>query len=129
MVSTRQDENKMKGLVAMKTRIINLEEGRPECETAIRNLRLQISTLRRVGVDCIKVIHGYGSTGVGGVIRDGSRDCLRELLADGKIKHFCPGESFGPFETAGRKAIELKPQMRSDRDWARNNDGITIVIL
>jgi len=113
----------------MATRIINLEEGRPSSEKAVMRLRLELATLRRVGIDCIKVIHGYGSTGVGGVIRSDARDCMRELLSQGKIKHFCPGEAFGPFETSGRKAIELKPQMRNDRDWAKNNEGITIVII
>lgn len=113
----------------MATRIINLEEGRPNSEKAIIRLRLELATLRRVGTDCVKVIHGYGSTGTGGVIRSDARDYMRELLSEGKIRHFCPGEAFGPFEMSGRKTIELKPQMRSDRDWARNNEGITIVIL
>jgi len=109
--------------------IVNLEEGRPTCQKALMRLSLQISTLKRVGVDCVKVIHGYGSSGKGGAIRDGSRDHLRKLLSEGKIKHFCAGEHFGPFEEAGRKSIELKPQLRTDPDWARNNDGITMVIL
>ena len=109
--------------------IINLEEGKPSSEKALMRLRLQISTLKRVGVDCVKVIHGYGSSGKGGVIRIKSRDYLRKMLCEGKIKHFCPGESFGPFEEAGRKTVELKPQLHSDPDWARNNDGITIVLL
>ncbi len=113
----------------MGTRIINLEEGRPSSEKAVMRLRLELATLRRVGIDCVKVVHGYGSTGVGGVIRADARDYLRELLSEGKIKHFCPGEAFGPFETPGRKTIELKPQMRNDRDWARNNEGITIIII
>lgn len=113
----------------MATRIINLEEGKPTCERAVMRLRLQLATLRRVGTDCVKVVHGYGSTGTGGAIRTEARDYLRELLVEGKIKHFCPGESFGPFETSGRKTIELKPQLRNDRDWARNNEGITIIIL
>ncbi|MHB1484376.1 MAG: Smr/MutS family protein [Saccharofermentanales bacterium] len=113
----------------MATRIINLEEGRPSSEKAVMRLRLELATLRRVGIDCVKVVHGYGSTGTGGVIRSDARDYLRELLADGKIRHFCPGEEFGPFETSGRKTILLKPLMRNDRDWARNNEGITIVIV
>ena len=113
----------------MATRIINLEEGRPTSEKAVMRLRLELATLRRVGIDCVKVVHGYGSTGVGGVIRSDARDYMRELLSEGKIRHFCPGEAFGPFETSGRKAIELKPQMRNDRDWARNNEGITIIIM
>lgn len=111
------------------TTIVNLEEGKPTSDKALMRLRLQISTLKRVGVDCVKVIHGYGSSGKGGVIRDKSRDYLRKMLSQGKIKHFCPGECFGPFEEEGRKTVELKPQLRSDTDWAKNNDGITIVLL
>jgi hypothetical protein len=113
----------------MSMQVINLEKGMPKSDEAVMKLKLELMTLRRIGVDSVKIVHGYGSTGKGGKIRLNARKYLRNLQNEGKIKFFCPGELFGPFETDGRKAIELEPALRNDSDWARSNDGITIVIL
>ncbi len=113
----------------MKIQTVNLEQGMPSGDAAVARLKLELVTLRRMGIDCVKVVHGYGSTGKGGVLRHRTRECLRNLQAQGRVKYFCPGESFGPFENDGRKAIELNPGLRRDQDWARSNHGITIVIL
>jgi len=92
-------------------------------------LKLELATLRRVGVQTVKIIHGYGSTGDGGAIRIAARNFLCEQLEANRIKAFCPGENFGPFESSGRKMIALAPSLRQDPDWGRQNDGITIVIM
>ena len=113
----------------MAASIINLENGMPRTEAAMMRLKLELATLRRCGVNAVKIIHGYGSTGTGGAIRTATRNYLRELLSEGRIRAYCPGEQFGPFETSGRKAIQLMPAFRQDPDWGRQNDGITIVII
>lgn len=92
-------------------------------------LKLEISTLRRIGIKTVKIIHGYGSSGSGGAIRQAAHRYLSSQQNDGKIKAFCPGENFGPFEASGRNIIEMVPELRQDPDWARQNDGITIVVL
>jgi DNA-nicking Smr family endonuclease len=57
----------------MATTLINLEHGRPKVESAMMKLRLELATLRRIGVRTVKIIHGYGSTGNGGAIRQTTR--------------------------------------------------------
>jgi len=94
-------------LMSMQT--VNLEKGMPDSEAALNRLKLELMTLRRMGIDCVKVIHGYGSTGKGGAIKLKTRKYLRSLKSDGKIEYFCPGELFGPFEPDGRKIVELRP--------------------
>lgn len=118
-----------KGAVTLAATLINIEQGRPTVETAIMKLRLELATLRRVGVKTIKIIHGYGSSGEGGAIRLAARKFLHEQLEANKIKAFCPGENFGPFENSGRKMVTMAPSLRQDPDWGRQNDGITVVIL
>jgi hypothetical protein len=113
----------------MATMLINLENGHPKVEAALTRLRLELATLRRIGVHTVKIIHGYGSSGVGGSIRQATRQLLCAQLNEGKIKAFCPGEHFGPFENAGRSMVSLAPVLRQDADWGRQNDGVTIVIL
>jgi len=113
----------------MAASIINIEEGHPPVEGAIRKLRLELGTLRRIGINQVKVIHGYGSSGVGGAIKAATHECLRTMKNEGRIREFCPGELFGPFEPTGRAVISACSDFRKDPDWARQNDGITIVIL
>ncbi len=113
----------------MAASIINLEEGMPRTEAALMRLKLELATLRRCGVKSVKIIHGYGSNGTGGAIRTAARNYLREQLQETRIRAYCPGEHFGPFETTGRKIIQLMPAFRQDPDWGRQNDGITVVVL
>ncbi len=113
----------------MAASIINIEEGMPQVEAAMKKLRFEINTMRRIGIRQVKVIHGYGSSGQGGVLKVATHDCLRTMLDEGRIKAYCPGEFFGPFERSGRSLIEMCPAFRTDPDWSRANDGVTIVIL
>ncbi len=113
----------------MAARLINLEQGHPKVDTAMMRLRLEMATLRRVGVKTVKVIHGYGSSGTGGAIKQATHRYLNEQMRSKKIRAFCPGESFGPFENRGRQLIELAPDFRQDPDWGRQNDGVTVVVL
>ena len=109
--------------------VLNLEEGMPKAEAAVFKLKLQLATLRRTGIKSVKVIHGYGSSGTGGSIRTAVRHYLRTAQRENRIRDFCPGEYFSPFEKSGRTMIDLDPSLRNDADWGRQNDGITIVIL
>jgi hypothetical protein len=113
----------------MASSIINLEHGLPTVDAALMRLRLELSTLRRTGVTTIKIIHGYGSSGIGGAIRTATRQFLSEQLKEGKIKSYCAGEVFGPFEATGRNIVHLAPALRKDNDWGNQNDGVTLVIL
>lgn len=113
----------------MATQIINLEENYPTVDEAMNRLRLEISTLRRIGVKSVKVIHGYGSTGVGGAIRSASRLYLKQMQMNKRVSAICIGEHFGPFEKDGRDILTLDKSFRSDPDWARKNDGITLVVF
>lgn len=113
----------------MPATLINIEHGRPKVDMAVMKLKLELSTLRRVGIRTVKVIHGYGSTGTGGAIRQAARQYLSDQQKAGLIKAYCAGENFGPFESSGRKMVELDTGLRQDPDWGRQNDGITIVLL
>lgn len=113
----------------MAASLINLEQGLPKVESAMIRLRLELATLRRAGIQTIKVIHGYGSNGSGGAIRSATLQFLSEQLKQGRIQAYCPGESFGPFEASGRTIVHLAPSFRKDPDWGRQNDGITVVVL
>lgn len=109
--------------------IINLESGLPTGDQAMSRLNNQIYLARATRGVAAKVVHGYGSSGKGGVIKAATQRQLRVYKQRGVIKDFCPGEKFGPFSEDGRRIVAKFPQLRQDRDWARNNDGITIILF
>ena len=69
------------------------------------------------------------STGKGGAIRTAVRRDLEERRRQGQIRLFVPGDEFSPFYEDARQAVYLFPELAKDRDYARTNQGITIVVL
>lgn len=110
-------------------RTINLEAGMPTSIDAMNTLNNRIYAERASGASCVKIIHGYGSTGKGGVIRKDCRMKLTEYRRRGVIKGMIFGEKLGPFDEEGRRAAASHPELRSDIDWGRDNPGITIVFF
>ena len=110
-------------------RTINLEAGMPTSLDAMNTLNNRIYAERASGAACVKIIHGYGSSGRGGAIRKACRQKLLEYRRRGMIKSFVFGEKFGPFAEEGRSAAATHPEIRSDIDWGRENPGVTIVFF
>ena len=110
-------------------RTINLEAGMPTSDQAMITLNNRIYAERASGARCVKIIHGYGSTGRGGAIRKACRQKLLEYRRRGVIKNQCYGEKLGPFSEEGRKFAEICPEIRGDIDWGRENPGVTVVLF
>ena len=108
---------------------VNIKDGMPAADIALNRLE---AALRSYGknLKLIKIVHGYGSTGVGGKIRTTVRQRLSAKKAAGSIKDFIPGEAFSMFDSTTQKALALyHKELTGDRDYNRSNEGITVVIL
>ena len=110
-------------------RVINLEEGFPTRDQACQKLEAALARARKDGVAVLKVIHGYGSTGVGGVLRFGIRSFLRQQKEKGEIAAFVNGESWSSFEVRSKMLLAKAPELVLDSDLGRANKGITLVLL
>jgi len=77
----------------------------------------------------LKVIHGYGSTGKGGALKDALRKSLRYRKREGLVQQYIYGERWGPFDKAFRELIEAYPELAKDKDFGSENPGITIIKL
>ena len=108
---------------------VNIEEGMPLKDQAIKRLTFYVNSKKNAGYAALKVIHGFGSSGSGGVIRVAARDYLASLQRRGVIKSFIRGEDFSIFDAQTRGAFDLCPELRQDRDLERHNNGVTIVLL
>jgi hypothetical protein len=105
----------------------NLEAGLPSADQALEKLERTLRKARSCGTKVIRLIHGYGSTGWGGKIRDAVRRELGRMLARGEVSLVINGENYSPTTNAGRDLIsrfkELKTTERSDS----SNPGLTII--
>ncbi len=113
----------------MKYKVINIEAGLPTVETGQKKLYLEIVTAKRQGVKVLKVIHGYGSTGVGGSLKKGIMQYLTAKKKERFIKEFVPGENWDIFNAEARSILEQYADLRKDIDLGRGNPGITIVLI
>jgi len=110
-------------------RSVNLEAGRPRVSEARRRLLAAIDAARKSRVRVLKVIHGWGSSGEGGVLGPAIRRSLRLRVKEGRAAAVVPGERFSSDTAEGRELLRRHPSLHSDRDFNRANPGITIVEL
>ena len=114
---------------AVSCRVINLEEGRPTVNVGLLRLDHALSEARADRVPLLKLIHGYGSSGVGGELREQVWKALDLLLRNGRIVAYIPGEDFRESNDASWKLVKRDKAIRNDHDFGRGNRGITIVVL
>ena len=117
------------GRVAVLSKIINLEEGMPTVTEALLRLERGLSLARQERAGLVKLIHGYGSTGVGGRLREEVQMELMRLARNGRIRGYIPGEEFRASNAESWALVQSHRPLRDDHDFNRGNRGITLVLL
>jgi hypothetical protein len=112
-----------------RVRVLNLEEGFPTRDQAYQKLDAALARARKDGIAVLKVIHGYGSTGAGGVLRFAVRGFLRQRKDKGEIAAFVNGEGWSSFDERSKLIFAKAPELVMDSDVGRGNKGITLVLL
>ena len=110
-------------------RTYNVEAGLPILDEARRRVIAEIKEAKRAGVKVLKVIHGYGSSGRGGVLGIGLRKSFGLRKKEGVIKDFFVGENFSIFNPTVLALLEAVPELRGDPDLNATNEGVTILWL
>ena len=112
--SEQQDHLLPKSPFLQKT--VNLERGRPSAETALRRLTLEIGTAKREGIRLLTLIHGYGSSGKGGVIREECRKSLDYMRLRKEICDYIPGEEYSSKAGPAKALVRRYPQLSQDKN-------------
>jgi hypothetical protein len=112
---------------AIKT--INLKADMPSVQDALGRLQREIAPPRMQKQAFLKIVHGYGSSGVGGDIRIAVQKRLREMLEAGEIRGCIFGEDWSKSCDQVWRLLQAKPELKDDPDLGRGNRGITIVIF
>ncbi|MEN6411365.1 MAG: Smr/MutS family protein [Veillonellales bacterium] len=112
-----------------KIRIINIEQGMPTVPQAQQTLLVELRRAKAERVIAVKIIHGYGSSGVGGKLKNAIRKSLALRQKEGKLASFVAGENWSVFDEQARIVLEHCPELRRDSDLENGNPGITVAVL
>jgi len=110
-------------------KIVNLKADKPSVEQARSRLRSEISLARQQRHTVIKVIHGWGSHGVGGDLRIALQATLATMAEAGEIAAYIAGEDWRISNELSWKLLQTHPALKQDSDLGKGNKGISIVTL
>lgn len=113
----------------MVVKTVNLEEGMPTIEEARARLRSEIAAAQSGGFKFLKLIHGYGSHGIGGDLRYALQATLRQMAASGEIRDCIYGENWRRGDQRSWELLKRIPELKNDPDLGKGNRGITLVLL
>jgi len=108
---------------------LNLKDGLPGVEQARTRLRAEIEKAQASGLKLLKIIHGYGSHGIGGELRIALQSSLRQMAHSGEISDCIYGENWRKGDERSWNLLKRMPQLKDDPDLGRGNRGITLVLL
>lgn len=114
-----------------KTRVVEykLKENMPLVSEAISALEAKIKSSRSKGVYVIKVIHGYGSSGKGGAIKEAVLSRLFTMREQGLIKNYQTGEEYFQFAGGRNYLLRKYPELKETWNADRGNKGMTLIEL
>src|ERR1700730_17566667 len=107
-------------------KIIDLEAGMPKVEQARLRMQHELQTARKQGYIAVKLIHGYGSSGVGGALRI---ELQKELARLTSIKCFIAGENWRVSDEQTWELLKRYPEWKQDSDLGKGKKGIRIVLF
>lgn len=117
------------GTSAPRIVTINLKADLPVVAEALRRLGVQLEAARSRGANLVRVIHGYGSGGSGGKIKEAARRRLRRLASEGRIRRMIAGEDYSKSGREGRSLLKAYPPLKNSLRTDTRNRGITFVEL
>jgi hypothetical protein len=115
--------------MAVAVRTIDLEAGMPTAEEAMRRLDSKLSLAIAQNVRVVRIIHGYGSSGRGGKIRDACRRALASMVSKNRVTGMIRGEDHSAASLASKDLIRRIPDLKSSTRTDADNPGITLVEL
>jgi len=115
--------------MAAVVRTIDLEAGMPTVEEALRRLDGKLSLAIVQNVRVLRIIHGYGSSGRGGKIRDACRRVLASMVCTNQVRAMIYGEDHSAASLASQELIRRVPDLKSSTRTDADNPGITLVEL
>ena len=113
----------------MRVLYIDVKSDMQTCLMAVAQLEIEIDACKLGGFNALKVIHGYGSHGVGGEIKKSIHLRLKQMKAQKLIKEYIPCEKWTPNNPIRNMAVKCCDELLADSDLRMLNSGVTIVLI
>jgi len=110
-------------------KVYDIKSDMPNVNDAGKRLAEAIREAKAKKLKVIKILHGYGSHGIGGIIKIAVRKSLLKRLKNQEIKAYIPGEAFSSLMGFDDAIREYNDLIKNDLDYKKMNDGITYVII
>ena len=113
----------------MRLITIDIKSEKQTVKEAIAQFLVEVEAYKKGGFKVMKVIHGYGSHGVGGEIRNAFLKECQNLKNRGKIEDFTCCDKWLAQNPVKKIAINYCPDLMADRELYLINPGCSIVIM
>ena len=113
----------------MKLITIDIKSEKQTVAEAIAQFLVELEAYKKGGFKVMKVIHGYGSHGVGGAIRVAFLKKCQELKSRKIIEDFTCCDKWVDKNVVKKIAINYCPDLLADSELYHINSGCSIVIL
>src|SRR4029077_13980440 len=100
-------------------KIIDWEGGMPKVEEARLRMQRELQVARQQGYAAVKLIHGYGSSGVGGSLRIELQKELQRLADAGGVRSYIAGEDWRVSQENTWEFLKRYPEWKRDSDLGR----------
>ena len=110
-------------------RTVNLKHGRPLVDTAIKRMSNELAQAAAQNVKVLILIHGYGSSGKGGRIREECRKVLDDWVRQRRLREVIYGEQFQRRHGPGKALLRRFPYLEEACATVFNNPGVTLAVL
>jgi len=112
----------------MKSKVaqVNLEYGMPTAEMAVQNMKNALISYKRQDYKAVILIHGYGSSGVGGKIKTSVQRSLGDSSLRGIVRLYAGGDQWA---NRKKEMLSLCKDLENYQHTLSGNPGITVVIL
>lgn len=110
-------------------RVINIKKDFPTVDYALYLIDQEIKYSRAIGNRGIVIIHGYGSHGCGGVIKEEIKRYLPILKKKNIITDYVFGENWGETNPVKRKICSICPELILHENLTSLNSGVSVILL
>ena len=108
---------------------VNIKDNMQAVDVAIAEFLIALESAKKQKAKALKVVHGYGSHGVGGKILLELKRRLPQMKRRGEIKDYISGADWGYANAKAFKIIKTVDGAANDEDVNKSNIGVTIVVI
>ncbi len=110
-------------------KVVNIKKDFPNTDYALFLIDQEIKYCKATGVKGLVMIHGYGSHGQGGAIKEAVKTYLPELKKNKIIEEYVFGENWGDTNPAKIKICDICPEFILHENLQGLNSGVSVVLV